>query len=88
MFLRLTDLDGDLVIIPIWKVRFIGVRRLMKKAFTCIHLDDSSWLGGTYNIYVQETISEVSLQLCHLETKSLIVKLLNNEKENNEEKQQ
>ena len=84
MFLRLTDLSGDLVLINVQQVRFINLKRFMKKVFTCIHLEDNNWLGGTYNIYVQETISEVSLQLCELETNLSRVRLSDGEKENKE----
>lgn len=75
MVLRLTDLNGNLVLIPLQKVRFISVKRFMKKEFTVIHLDDYNWIGGTYNVYVKETISEVSLQLSEIEIKSLRVRL-------------
>lgn len=77
MFLRLTDLNGNLVLVPVQKVRYFGVRRFMKKWFTYVCLDDYSWLGGTHDICVKETIEEISLQVCHLETKSLRVRLNN-----------
>ena len=82
MFLRLTDLDGDLVLINVQQIRFINLKRFMKKAFTCIHLEDNNWLGGTYNIYVQETIGDVSLQLSEIETKLLRLRLNNGENRN------
>ena len=82
MFLRLTDLDGDLILIPLQQVKFIGVEPIKKKPCACVHMDDNSWLGGTFRIPVQETISEISLQLCHIETKSLCVRLKNGETEN------
>ena len=67
MYITLTDLDGDAILINSHKIKFIFVRRHKGIKRTCVCIDDRDYFGFSSTIMVQEPINEVLVQLQSLQ---------------------